>query len=892
MLKRIINTIWQRDLDLNDRIFRMIILIGGVLALGGFVECLLLMDVRMILIPITILLAVFGFSLIATFKYRRTDIVAVLLGILMLVVVFPEMFLLSGGLEGGATVWFVLGIFYVFLMFDGVKLKLFLALALVMDCLTYGYGYHFPERIVPMDSRAAAFLDSFFAVVVIGLAGGIILKLQSRFFEQERKVTLKQKNKLEKISDANSNFFASMSHEIRTPINTIVGLNEMILRESREENTKEYAQKIQSASRMLLSLVNDILDLSQMEMKKMEIVPIEYETSELFYELIDMIRVRLEEKKLELFVDIDENIPSVLYGDMKRFQQVLLNILTNAAKYTQEGSVTLTVQMEQAEEDEILLRVSVEDTGIGIRKEDLEHLYDSFRRVDAEKNRKIEGSGLGLSITKQLLDLMGGEISVDSIYTKGSTFTVTVPQKVVRNTPMGDIRLYSRKGAQEGMHYQRSFEAPEARILIVDDNAMNSMVVCKLLEGTKVQVDVAQNGEECLEKTGRKYYHVILLDYLMPEMNGAETLREIRRQENGLCKDSVVIVLTANTTTEANRLFQKNAFDSYLEKPIQGAVLEAEILKFLPEDIVEYRRDTSEADNTLEIQKITRTKKRRILVTTDCVSELPEELREKYNIGLMYLYIKTDRGRFMDTREIDSEDLTEYLSDPEAKVRSDSVSVADYESFFADVLTQAEEIVHVSMASGAGKSYGIAVEAAACFDHVHVVDSTKISCGQGLVVLYAAKLAGEGCTVAQVCSELEKMKHQVATFFLMPSVDKYYGNGYTNVYAAKICALLHLRPELRMKKSRLCIAWTRFGNMEKAYKRFIRFHLLRKSRINTDVIYITHAGLNVRQQELIRREVLRCVPFEKIIIQKASVSTSCISGIGAIGIAYYLNRRD
>ncbi|MDE5597061.1 MAG: fatty acid-binding protein DegV, partial [Lachnospiraceae bacterium] len=386
-------------------------------------------------------------------------------------------------------------------------------LSVAADIVTYGYAYYHPEVITPMASRAAAYIDSLFAVLAVGLAGGAILKVQMKMFENERAVAWKQQKELEEVSVSKNSFFASMSHEIRTPINTIIGLNEMIIRESSEEATKEYAANIQSASKMLLNLVNDILDLSQMEMKKMEIVPLEYKTEELFSGLINMIKVRLDEKKLDFRVDIDENLPSVLFGDMKRVSQVLLNILANAAKYTQEGSVTLTVRMEKAGEDEISLIVAVSDTGIGIRKEDLQNIYDAFKRVDSRKNMKVEGSGLGLSITKQFVDLMNGEITVDSIYTKGSVFTITLPQKVVEWTPIGDVKFLSR-GKTVTNEYRQSFEAPEARVLIVDDNPMNSMVESKLLKATKIKIDVAESGAQCLEMTKRKYYHVILMDYM------------------------------------------------------------------------------------------------------------------------------------------------------------------------------------------------------------------------------------------------------------------------------------------------------------------------------------------------------------------------------------------
>jgi DegV family protein with EDD domain len=808
----------------------------------------------------------------------------------MIVLVLPGSCVLNGGVESGATIWFVMGFLYVFIMFSGMKMWIFFALTDVMCALTYWVIFHYSEVVSMQPDRFTIYFDSFFGVLLVGCTTGLIVRLQFRFFDQERKVNLEQQKALEEISESKNSFFANMSHEIRTPINTIVGLNEIILRDSEDVTTREYSQNIQSASKMLLSLVNDILDLSQMEMKRMEIVPMEYETGELFYELIDMIQIRLEEKNLELYLDIAADMPSVLYGDVKRLQQVFLNLLTNAAKYTREGSVTLSAMTEAGDVGEVILRVTVEDTGIGIRREDLEHLYDSFHRVDAKKNRRIEGSGLGLTITKQLVDLMDGEITVDSIYTKGSTFTVAIPQKIVNKEPMGEIEEYIRKNGQKTSVYKKNFEAPEARILIVDDNKMNSLVVTKLLEPTKVQIDVAGSGQECLEMTKRRYYHVILMDYMMPIMDGVETFKELRRQENGLCRDSAVIVLTASTTTEANRIYQENRFEGFLEKPIRGEELEQGILQFLPEDIVEYRRDESGADGEHKIQRIVRKKRQKIRITTDCVSDLPEDLLEKYNIGLMYLYVTTGKARFADTREIDSEDLTEYLTNPSVDIKADNVSVEEYESFFAEVLTNAEDVVHICMSSGAGESYKTAVEAAQCFGHVHVVDSSMISGGQGLVVLHAAQLAEQGLGPEEICVRLKEMKNHVADYMIMPDVENFYRNGYTSARSASVCRFLHCHPSLKMIRGKVCISGLYLGSMESCYKRFLQLHLLHKKRINTDIIYITYVGLSVRQQEMIKKEVLRKVPFERVIMQKSSVSVASNGGVGALGIAYYLKK--
>lgn len=888
MWNKLFNLIASKDCELKERMFRTITMFGGIAAIIGIAEIFFVMEINSILLPVVVLLLlVMGGSLFATFKYRKFDLAAMLVGLIIIVLVFPVMFCLSGGLDGGATVWLALGIFYILLMFNGKKMIFFLVLCVISYGSIYGVTYQHPELIAPMPSRAAAYMDSIFSVFAVGLVAGGVLKVLMMVFEEEHRLNMVQKEDLKNSSNAQNTFFANMSHEIRTPINAIIGLNEMVLRSNPTEEIKEYSQDIRQASKLLLNQVNDVLDLSQMEMNKMKIIPVQYRTSVLFKELADMVRVQLEKKGLEFYLNVDQTLPSVLCGDEKRLKQVLLNILDNAVKYTEAGSVTMSVEGEECGEGEITLIIKIADTGIGIRKEDIEYLYDSFNRADEKRNSRIAGSGLGLAITKQLVDLMEGEITVDSIYTKGTVFSVILKQKIVDEQPIGAVDAQKRDLDYDD-EYRPSFEAPEARVLIVDDNKMNSKVASRLLSETKVQVDVAYGGVECLKMTKKKYYHVILMDYMMPDMSGTEALRAIRSQENGLCRDSAVIALTGNTLSGAKQMYLEQGFDGYVEKPIQGSLLEAEILQFLPEDIIEAREGNSvNAEYSTQIQKITVNKRKKIYITADCVCDIPQELLEKYDIKLMYLYIKTPHGRFADTREIDSDSLGQYLSTKSSSAYADSVTVEEYEEFFADVLTQAERIIHISMASKSGKSYEIAVAAARGFDHVRVIDSGQISCGQGLVVLAAAKWAMEGKNVNEICEGVEQMKNRVQTRFIMPGADIFYQSGRTRAITAKACRLLNLHPYAAPKQSKVVLVGLLAGSLENAWIQGIRWHLRRKRKIYPSVVFITHVGCSVKQVEMIKNEVLKCVPFEKVIIQKGSFSNACSSGLHTIGIAYY-----
>lgn len=888
MLNKISQMISGKGLDMRERIFRLIIVTVISVAILGMAETILFVGSSYILIPIGTLLVSMSIVAILTFKYHKIDISANIVGIILLVIVFPCMFFLCGGVYGGASIWFALGIFYCFMMFRGKRLGFFVLLAVSVDVVIYIIGYEHPEFIMGIETRKMIYLDSLFSVICVGFASGLFVEYFTKVYEQERGVTLKQRDELEKVGKSKNNFFVSMSHELRTPINSILGLNEMILRENRDENTREYAFQIKYASKMLLNLVNDILDISRIEMEKMEIVENTYELRNLISGLVNMIKIPVSDKKLEFFVDIDENLPSKLWGDEKRMQQVILNLLTNAMKYTDEGSITLSVMGERKLTDQIALKIMVSDTGIGIKKEDVASLYDIFKRVDSKKNNNVEGSGLGLSITKQLVELMGGTISVDSIYTKGSTFTIKVDQTIIDEKPIGAMtyQVEDRVGVED--YYHKHFEAPEARVLIVDDNEMNATVCAKLLAETKMQIDISNNGWDCLEKTKRKYYDVILLDQMMPELSGNETLEKIRFQENGLCKTTSIIAMTANSIDSIEGLYENNGFDGYIEKPIQVELLESTLLKFIPEEIVEYKEpavETEEAEET-EVLNSIRRRKKKIMVSTDCLCDLPKEMLDEYNVKVMYLYVKTKTGRFADTREIHSDMLTQEML-MEDGVHADSVSVGEYEEFFAQALTEAEELIHISVAKESGISYGVAVEAAKSFDHVHVIDSGQISCGEGLVTIQAAKLAMEGKTTQEIINRLELVKGNIHSRFVLPSIDMFYSNGHTSKAMAKLCKVFRIKPIITSYHSKLRIVGWSIGSKEKVWKKFFMKELSQYKKISPELLVVTFAGCNKQQQMFIRKEIEKGVKFDKIIMQKSSVSNVCNAGVYSVGLAYY-----
>ncbi len=386
-------------------------------------------------------------------------------------------------------------------------------------------------------------------------------------------------------NEAKGKFLAQMSHEIRTPINVVLGMDEMILRESREPDIREYAMDIHTAGQSLLSLINDILDFSKIESGKVEVVPVTYEVCSMIHDLVNMTLQRAKNKELQFVVEIDHEIPTCLYGDDVRIRQVLINILTNAVKYTKKGTVWLRVK-SRIEGEMAVLFFEVEDTGIGIKEEDLPKLTAEFERIEEERNRNIEGTGLGMSITVQLLKLMDSQLKIESEYGKGSKFSFELVQKIMDSTPIGDFESKVRQ-MSENFSYESSFYAPDAKLLVVDDNAVNRKVLRNLLKETQIQVSEAGGGAECLRLVQENRYDLIFLDHMMPEMDGVETLHHMKGLLDYPCKDTPVVVLTANAVAGAREQYLAEGFDDFLSKPIVPDKLENMIRKMLPKELLQ-----------------------------------------------------------------------------------------------------------------------------------------------------------------------------------------------------------------------------------------------------------------------------------------------------------------
>ncbi|SHI31180.1 response regulator [Pseudobutyrivibrio xylanivorans] len=470
---------------------------------------------------------------------------------------------------------------------------------------------------------------SFGLVVLLHFNLAILLK-----FNRKLSVVAEAANQ---ANEAKSYFLSTMSHDIRTPMNAILGMNEMILRDSREDKILSYSENIRAAGNTLLGIINDILDFSKIEAGKMEIINVEYNFASLLNDLVNMVQRKADEKGLSFRLEVDPNIPTLLQGDEIRIKQVITNILSNAVKYTKKGEVIFSISSSKCEDDleTVNLHVSVKDTGIGIKPEDLGRLFEAFERIEEKKNRNIEGTGLGMAIAQSFLNMMGSKLQVESEYGKGSEFSFDLKQKVIKWEPIGEFNTALEQFLSQRKLYQVQFAAPKARILVVDDNEINLKVFANLLGETKMQIDTADSGDACIALFKRNFYDVIFLDHMMPDKDGIETIREMKECNDTPNQKTPVICLTANAISGMRETYINAGFDDYLTKPIDTNKLESMLLTYLPQDLVTKAEDIF----TEEKQEKTNSKTlHSILVVSEDVGFLKKiraRLTDKYNVVLV-----------------------------------------------------------------------------------------------------------------------------------------------------------------------------------------------------------------------------------------------------------------
>ncbi len=887
-LKKIFSGLHDETKEPQDRMFVLVVIVAmAALVLITIVGVILGESTEDLLI-LGLSFPVFGVFTMLAFKYDKVQFFAKLAGALLILVIMPMTFITSGGMNGGAPMWFIFVALFVSLIIIGKMRWVLLGILMLVICGCYYIQYYHPELMTP-HTEEMAFKDSLISVLMITLLLCLLVRYEILILKEAYRRAEEQRKEIDELNKSQSKFFSSMSHEIRTPINTIIGLNEMILRENISDEVAEDANNVRSASKILLHLINDILDMSKFESGKMELTPGNYDIGKMISEIVGMFWMRTKEKGLEFHVDVDPDLPMELYGDEVRIEQILINVLNNAIKYTMEGSVKLSIQYRRLNEKRCQIIYSVTDTGIGIKKESIPYLFTAFKRIDENENKHIEGTGLGLSIVKQLVELMNGTISVNSVYTKGTTFIITIPQEIAGDEKVRIGKVDIEKNNEEKRHlaYHSRFEAPEARILAVDDNASNLLVLTKLLKATGMNIDTVQSGRQALEKTMVNEYDLIFLDHMMPEMNGIECFHAIKSQVGGVNRDTKVVILTANADSESKAMYVKEGFDGYLVKPTSGEKLEKECMRLLPKDIVHaVYTDDSIVEESMSWLK-DHDRKEEVLISADSVADISADLIKKYNISIIRHKLITTEGIFTDGKEIESEGLISYMTKSGNIAQNMAPSVEDFESYFAKLLTKANNIIHISISGKVTDSaYSAAAEASKAFDNVTVIDSKHLSSGQALMVLEACQMVKEGLSVDEIRKRLESSWKNFSTSFVVRDLEYMEKAGQVDSGILSITRALMVRPVLTMKKGKITVGKLFFGSQENSWRKYIASELRFTQNIDKKLLFVTYVGMSQKDLDIVKEEIEKRATFERIIFQKASPVIALNCGPGTFGLLY------
>lgn len=609
----IVNKVEKRwlpdDMPIKQKLFNVIMLGAIVAAFFSFIVTL----VSQAGVMSALFILAGDFAMIIVFELTNCSNHMQLGPVIMCIIsciFFPVIYFVGGGIESGMIHWFVLGILFSFLLLDGKVFAYVVFMQYVVYMGTILVSFEHPELVYHFISEKTKFIDVVQCASIVSLAIGFIMKYQTKLYRREKDINEKQKILLEQTmeeaksaNEAKSQFLANMSHEIRTPMNAINGIAQILQEENLCPEESEYINLIKDSADNLLDIINDLLDFSKIEAGKFEIIEEEYDFVLLVNNIVKLTRVQLLHKDVELIVRLDSPVPSKLIGDSGRIRQILVNVLNNAVKYTQHGTISLFVKWVEIDEKHGEFEIQISDTGIGIKKENLNSLFEAFTQVDLKKNHNIQGTGLGLAICRKLLDIMNGRINVESDYGKGSIFYILLPQRVANNTPSSCLNEEFAEQKHNSHHI--GIKVPAARILVVDDNLVNLKVAEGLLNQFEIACDTTDSGSDAISKiTNNEQYDIVFMDHMMPEMDGIETTKRIRELEDKkVIPKQIIIALTANTIHGVKKMFSAAGMDDFLPKPIQITELERILNYWLPDEKIQSFEQEREIKTTKNIDK-------------------------------------------------------------------------------------------------------------------------------------------------------------------------------------------------------------------------------------------------------------------------------------------------
>lgn len=879
-MNRIKRLFLDRNLDVSNKVYIVFSAAAAIVVLIAFFISVITGGGRALTFGLWIMFFVFSISLVYSVYKRRFYVPSIISCALISFLFFPFVFLSQHLYFGAIPIWMVVGYAHTGLVLRGKTrvIVIFIQSMINIFCFIIAFTRNW-EAVIVDYSDTSRLVDHWFAVV----GGGLVLFLVATFNKWlnslEQKTIKAQRDDIVSLYQNQNRFFSSMSHEIRTPINTIMGLNEVNLSLSPSEDILEYSTEIEHASKKLLTLINDILDLAKLQSGKMEIVDVEYNLSDMISSITDDVWKESYDKGIKLKIITEPRLPAGLMGDEIRIRQIVRNLLTYSINTTEAGTVTLQIRHEDISPEEAILIFEVSDTGMGMRREEIPFVFDTFRYTGEDATDR-EGTGLELPIAKNLSDIMGGNIDVDSIYRRGSKYTFSVRQKLVA------CSLVFEKEAPKEKKSFTNFTAQTAKVLVVDDDGMNLNVFKRMFSGVFSNIDTASGGEEAIGLCKAKDYDLVFIDHLMPGMDGLETLSKIQE----IREDIVAVALTANSGSDARALYREAGFTDYLSKPIDKEYALRTIYKLLPSDKIERLDDgadsTGKNEDTVQKEENTEQRRSKIIITTDSVADIPGFMLEEQNIPIIPFYVNTSEGkRYKDQLEISSESLISFINNDDRYAFSEPAAEWEYEIFFGNVLKQADRIIHVATAKNNSPAYDNAVAASKSFANVEVIDSGNVCFGLGVMAIDAAKLAASGAPVEEIREKILSDREKIKFDFVVDETRNLAATGRIPLIVHRICSFFNIHPVIKLRDSKLVVRTVRIGDINKIRDRYFK-KICNQKDISEDFLALLHCNVDAEALKKLEKELQENIPTNRFVTVLTGPAVASNSGRGAFGICY------